>query len=330
MRLTLRFDMRHPDLKANRSGLYAAMIDICEWADGLGFDEVFIGEHHAAEDGYIPQPIVLASAVAARTKNIKLHISAMLVTMYHPLHLAEMLSVLDIVSNGRARITAGMGYRPHEFEMFGIDMKKRLRVYLDNLEVLRQAWTGEPFEFQGHTVQVTPMPVQKGGPKVFIGGSTEQSAERAAKMGYDYMPPHPSLYEVYKAELAKLGKPVTRELPNQQPYFLYVTDNPARDWEVVGPSILFGINTYAKWAAERGAGATLYATQDDLTNLKKDPLYQVITPNDCVALAKSLEPNGELHFQPLFGGLDPAITWKSLKLFEKEVLPRLRSEGLRP
>jgi hypothetical protein len=330
MRLTLRFDMRQPDPAADRAALYRAMIDICEWADGLGFEEVFIGEHHGAEDGYIPQPIVLASAVASRTRQIKLHISALLVTMHHPLQLAESLAVLDQVSNGRLRITAGMGYRPHEFEMFGVDITKKLRIYLDTIAVLQKAWTGEPFEFEGRTVRVTPTPVQKPGPKIIMGGSVEAAAVRAAKLGFDFMPGHPALFESYKQELARLGKPAPPPLPNQGPNFLFVTDDPDRDWPIVGPHVLYTTNSYAQWATERGSGSTLYRLLDDIAQLRTQDIFQVVTSEGCVAYAKSLEPHGELQFQPLFGGLDPALAWRSLKMFERDVLPRLRAEGLRP
>lgn len=329
MRLSLRFDMRQPDPRASIAGQYRAAIDQCVWADRLGFETVYIGEHHGAEDGYIPSSMLLMSAIASRTSNIELHLSALLLTMHHPLRLAEDLAVLDVVSNGRVTITAGMGYRPHEFEMFGVDMKKRLKIYLDAMDVLRSAWTGEPFSFEGRTVRITPKPVQQGGPKIIMGGSTEASAERAARMGLDYMPGHPGLYEKFREECRKVGRPEPKPHPNIGPNFLFVTDDPERDWPIVGPHVLYTTNSYAQWAAERGTGATLYQLLENIEELKKQPLFQVVTPEQCIAYAKSLGPEGELNFQPLFGGLDPDLAWKSLRLFETAVLPRLRAEGLR-
>jgi hypothetical protein len=330
MRLTLRFDMRRPGNDPELASSYAAMIDMCVWADGLGFEEVFVGEHHGAEDSYIPAPIVLLSAVAARTKSIKIHVSALLVTMYNPLRLAEDLAVLDIISNGRLRMTAGMGYRPHEFEMFGVDFKTRLKTYLENIDVLQKAWTGEPFDYKGQTVRISPRPIQRPGPKIIMGGSTDKAAQRAARMGFDFMPGFPPHYELFKNELRALGKPEPAPLPNQAPNFLFITHDPERDWPLVAPSLLHGTNTYAKWATERGTGSTLYKTLESVAALQSNPIFQVVTPQQCMAFAKSLEPHGELQFQPLFGGLDPQLAWRSLKLFEQEVVPLLRREGLRP
>ncbi len=329
MRMTLRFDLRHPD-PSRKGELYQSALDICSWADALGFEEVFVGEHHSAEDGYVPSPIVVASGVAARTKRMKIHLSALLVTFYHPLKLAEDLAVLDIVSNGRLRMTCGMGYRPLEFDMFGVDITKRLKIYLEKIRILEKAWTGEPFEFEGKSVRVMPTPLQRPGPQIIMGGSTEASAERAARLGYYYMPGYPPHFEFYKEALRKLGKPEPAPLPNQGPNFLYLTEDPERDWPIVGPYALYTMNSYAKWNEERGVGATMYSTLEDLEAAKKNPIFQFVTPEQCVAYAKSLEPHGELTFQPLFGGMPPELAWRSLKLFEKEALPRLRTAGLRP
>jgi hypothetical protein len=249
---------------------------MCVWADDLGFEEVFVGEHHAAEDSYVPSPITLLSAVAARTKQIKVHVSALLVTMYNPLRLAEDLAVLDIISNGRLRMTAGMGYRPHEFEMFGVDFKTRLKTYLENIDVLQKAWTGEPFEYQGRTVRVSPRPVQRPGPKIIMGGSTDKAAARAARMGFDFMPGFPPHYELYKAALRELGKPEPAPLPNQAPNFLYVTHDPERDWELLAPAVLHGTNTYAQWATERGTGSTMYQNLESVAQLKANPIFQAV------------------------------------------------------
>jgi alkanesulfonate monooxygenase SsuD/methylene tetrahydromethanopterin reductase-like flavin-dependent oxidoreductase (luciferase family) len=329
MRISMRFDLRHPPQGADKVTLYRAMLDICEWGDALGFEEVFIGEHHSAEDGYIPSPVIGAAGIAARTKQIKIHLSALIVTFYEPIKLAEDLAVLDILSGGRLRMTLGMGYRPHEFEMFGVDREKRLKIYLDSIRLLEQAWTGQPFEHNGHTVKISPTPVQKPGPQINMGGSTEKAIQRAARMGYPLMPGYPPHYEIYKAELAKLGKPEPPPLPNQGPNFLYVTDDPDRDWPIVGPYAIYTMNSYARWGAERGTGATMYDNEETLETARRNPIFQFVTPEQCVEYAKTLEPHGELTFQPLFGGLPPELAWKSLRLFETKTIPLLKAAGLR-
>ena len=328
MELNLRYDMNSPSFGAPHPVMYRTAIAQSQWADKLGFKQVFLAEHHGAQDGYCPSPIVMAASILGATENIIAHLSALIVTMHDPLRLAEDLAVLDNLSNGRVWITAGMGYRPHEFEMFGLDISKRLALQTRALETLRKAWTGEPFEFEGRTVRVTPKPVQKEGLKIYMGGSTEKSAIRAAKGGYQYFPGYPDLFNIYKAEREKCGFPPPETQMRTAASFLYVSDNPERDWPLVAPHVAYATNLYANWATERGVGDTLYKPAETVEALKAMPNIKVLTPEDCFAYLQSLPDNTSINFHALLGGLDPELSWKSLRLFESDVLPRLRNAGM--
>src|SRR5580693_8071659 len=115
MELHLRYDMNSPPFGAPHPVLYRTAIEQAAWADRLGFHSVYLAEHHGAEHGYCPSPMIHAASILGVTEQIKVHLSALVVTMHDPLRLAEDLSVLDNLSNGRIMLTAGMGYRPHEF-----------------------------------------------------------------------------------------------------------------------------------------------------------------------------------------------------------------------
>ncbi|HYE50724.1 MAG TPA: LLM class flavin-dependent oxidoreductase [Azospirillaceae bacterium] len=328
MELNLRYDMNSPPFGAPHPALYRTAIEQAAWADRLGFNQVFLAEHHGAEHGYCPSSMVLAGAVFGATRDILVHLSALVVTLHDPLRLAEDLSVLDNISNGRIVFTAGMGYRPHEFEMFGRDITKRLAIMNETMAVLKQAWTGEPFEYRGRTVRVTPKPVQPGGPKVYMGGSTDKSALRAAREGYQYFPGHPDLFEIYRAEREKCGFPPPEPLLKPGASFLYVSDDPDRDWPLLAPHIAYATNTYAEWAKERGTGETRYAEATSEEALRAMPNIKVLTPDACVDYIRGLGPQSQVTFHALLGGLDPELSWKSLRLFEREVHPRLVAEGL--
>lgn len=328
MQLNLRYDMNRPEWGASHPDLYRAAIDQSVWADGLGFTQVFLAEHHGAEGGYCPSSMVLAGAVLGATRNIVAHLSALVVTLHDPLRLAEDLAVLDNLSNGRIWFTAGMGYRPHEFEMFGLDIGKRLALMNTALDTCRKAWTGEPFEYQGRTVRVTPAPVTPGGPKIYMGGSTDKSAIRAGKNGYQYFPGHPDLFKIYEEERAKAGFPPPEPQMKPAASFLYVSDDPDRDWPLVAPHVAYATNTYAEWAKERGVGDTRYKAAETVEALKAMPNIKVLDPDQCFQYLKELGRGTAVTFHALLGGLDPEISWRGLKLFEKDVLPRLRAEGL--
>jgi alkanesulfonate monooxygenase SsuD/methylene tetrahydromethanopterin reductase-like flavin-dependent oxidoreductase (luciferase family) len=329
MRFALRFDMRAPSIGAPASQLYPASVDMAGFADEHGFDVVYLAEHHGADDGYCPAPIVQASAMAARSSRMRLHFSALIAVLHNPLRLAEDLAVLDLISNGRVEATLGLGYRPHEYAMFDVEKSKRVSILEHTIGVLDQAWTGEPFDYKGQTVVIRPTPVQKPRPPLYIGGSSEASARRAARLGDNYLPATPGLLEIYQDERRKLGLPVPPPPPPRGPLFLFVTEDPERDWPIVYPHVQYTSNSNFEWAKERGVGATPYPPVTTLEAMKEAKEFAVVTPDQCLELALALGKDSELVFQPLMGGLAPELGFRSLELFASEVLPKLVAAGYR-
>src|SRR5690349_18375772 len=97
----LRFDMRAPEIGASTADLYSAATDMCEWAENHGALAAVLCEHHGSHDGYLPSPLILASAIAARTKRLPITIAALLLPFYDTVRLAEDMAVLDLISKGR-------------------------------------------------------------------------------------------------------------------------------------------------------------------------------------------------------------------------------------
>jgi alkanesulfonate monooxygenase SsuD/methylene tetrahydromethanopterin reductase-like flavin-dependent oxidoreductase (luciferase family) len=319
MKLTMSFDMRTPDFGTEPVKLYQAALDQCEWADKLGFETISFMEHHATTDGYLPSPIVMAAAAAGRTKQTLIEISVMVLTLYHPLRAAEDLAVLDLASNGRLRLVVGAGYREAEFVQFGLEMKKRPSLMERGIETLKNAWTGEPFEFEGRTVRILPRPAQRPRPQIAMGGSSKPAAERAARIADDFHGA-PQLHEVFAKSLTARGKPVPLSTRLPMAYFLlYVSKNPSDAWQKIGPHALHVNNEYARW--QEGTESPSFYKATSVAELRNSWVCKVVTPEECVEMARR---DGGLFVQPLFGGLDPAISWESLHLIEREVLPRLR------
>jgi hypothetical protein len=149
-------------------------------------------------------------------------------------------------------------------------------------------------------------------------------------MGFRYLPATPALNDIFNEACLKLGRVPPPPPPKTGPNFLYISHDPDRDWPLVAPHVAYATNSYAQWALERrGGGATTYVPIQTMDELKASPIFKVVTPEACVAYAKTLGQDGQLSLHPLFGGLPPDIAWRSLDLFEKEVLPRLEREGLR-
>lgn len=317
----LRYDLRRPGFaRASHADLYRACLEQCAWADTRGVSAVALSEHHGVDDGYLPSPLVLAGAIAARTENLLISISALLAPLHDPLRVAEDLAVLDIMSRGRVSIVAGLGYRDEEFEMFGVDRGKRGRILEENLRVMLQAWTGEPFEYRGRTVRVTPVPHTKPHPLVLAGGSTEPAARRAARLRLPMMPAtdDPELAAIYEQACRDEGWDGGFMLRPGGTKYVHIAEDPDKAWAEVGPHMLHDATTYASWqpAGQHSVVTTSASTIDEL---KAGDVYKVVTPDECVELAR----HGPLILHPLVGGLDPELGWSSLELFDTRVRPRL-------
>src|SRR5918996_5694458 len=156
-------------------------------AEASGFDSCFFGEHHQDADGFLPSPLIVATAVAARTKSLKVGTSVILLPLHHPVHLAEDVITLDLVSKGRVVLGVGIGYQPSDFNAFAVPMEERLARFEESVEILKLCWAGEPFSFRGkhytlEEVRVTPRPYQKPGPPLWIGASVPAAARRAGRI----------------------------------------------------------------------------------------------------------------------------------------------------
>ena len=176
LRFGYGFDMRNPPAWHRPwADLYAETIEFIEHIEALGFEGVWLAEHHGIDDGYMPSPIVFGAGVATRTKKVRISQGVGLEPHYHPVRLAEDLAVLDILSNGRAEFAMGIGYLGFEADAYGWDRKKRGRISDEVMEIVRRLWQGETLNYQGEFFQLkgarcTPLPVQAGGIPMFVGG----------------------------------------------------------------------------------------------------------------------------------------------------------------
>lgn len=168
-RFVIRFDFRAPDFGAPTAELYPAAVEMAAWADRLDVEAIVLSEHHAADDGYLSAPLALAGALLGATTRAPVSIQALLVPLHDPVRLAEDIGALDLVSRGRLSVVAGLGYRPEEYELFGVPWKGRGALMEEKLRVMVQAWTGEPFEYRGTTVRVTPRPFSRPHPSCSSG-----------------------------------------------------------------------------------------------------------------------------------------------------------------
>lgn len=168
LRFGLVYDFRNPaQWEKPWPEVYAALLDQIAFAERLGFDSIWLTEHHLAGDGYAPSPVPLMAAIAARTTRVEISTDIMILPLYHPVRLAEDLATIDILSDGRVMAGFGMGYRDAEYELFGQARRQRVRRTEEGIEVLRRSWADGPANFEGRFFQLRDanvMPNRSSGP----------------------------------------------------------------------------------------------------------------------------------------------------------------------
>ena len=319
----LRYDFRNPTFAGtSMADRYAAALDMAAWADGLGAISISVSEHHGSTDGYLPSPIPMLAAMAARTTQVRLMVAALIAPFHDPLRLAEDLVVLDNLSRGRVDVVVAGGYVHEEFAMLGVPMSERGKRVTEAVATLRAAFSGEPFEFRGRTVQVTPAPFRTGGPALILGGSSKPAAERAARIGDGFLPSDASVWPYYVDEVVRLGRPDPGPCPVGDTVTVALAEDAELGWEQMAPYFMHEMNAYGVWQAQDDL-ANPYRTVADLDELRASGNYRVVTTEEMIEEQKA-SPFPFVMFHPLCGGMPIDLAWASLRLFEDQVLPALR------
>lgn len=316
----MRFDFRNPEIaETTMADRYAAALDMAEWADRLGCAVITVSEHHGSPDGYLPSPIPMLAAMAARTTNVRFLIAALIAPFHDPLRIAEDMITLDILSRGRVDLIVAGGYVHEEFAMFDVPMGERGKRVTEMVTTLKAAFAGEPFEHRGRTVRVTPAPFRPGGPSLLLGGSSEPAARRAARIADGFIPSVPEIWDFYRDEVQLLGRADPGPSPIGANEVVALADDPDAGWEMMAPFFLHEMNAYGRWQAQDDVAAP-YHSVAGIDELRATGQYRVVTPEQFVTEMKAAPfPFAQLH--PLCGGMPPELAWSSLRLFEHEVMP---------
>ena len=326
---SLRFDMRAPESGAPLRELYSAALEMAAWAEGKGCVSLQVSEHHASPDGYLPAPLVLASALAARTEALPIQVAALLLPLHDPIELAERMSVLDAISGGRVSYVLALGYRPEEYAMFGVDHASRGSRMDLCLGALQRALAGESFEFEGRPVRVTPTPQTPGTPLLLLGGGSKAAVRRAARFGLGMITQggDASLEAYYREQCAEAGTTPGMFIhpPAGTVTSGFVAEDPDRGWAELGPYLLHDAKMYASWFAGASSSSATHSVAESVDALRaEEGAYRIFTPAEA---ADYVTRNGLFLAQPLCGGLPPDLAWPSLELLVSDVLPRVRAAG---
>ncbi len=312
------FDMRTaPEIGASGPSMYGPAFEMIAYADAHGIGHVNFPEHHGSDDGYVPTPVLMATAAAARTRRISVVVGALVLPLHDPVDVAEQIAVLDLISGGRSYVVLAAGYAHSEFKAFGKSIHDRAKLMDHGLDVIMRALAGERFSDGEREVFVRPLPASKP-PKVLIGGGVPATARRAAHHGLGMWTLNTSNIPLYEAECRKLNKTPGLVVPPST--LVHVAEDPDAAWEQIAPHVAYTASRYAALSSDPSVSSSPWHGIGSIESVKASGIIKVVTVEQCIELAKH---SGPMKVQPLIGGLAPEIGWKSLELFATKVVPAI-------
>ncbi len=311
---------------------FQAALEEIVYGESLGFDSVWMEEHHGIHNHYWPSPLMILAGFATRTSRIWLGTDIAILPLYQPVRAAEDMALLDLMSGGRAIFGAAIGYRPPEFELYGLSMDDRGARFVEILQIMRALWTQEHVEFSGRFFQVKgtieprpPSPIP-----IWLGGWGPLGLKRAAELADAWVPgPTANLQKLLEAQAqyhghlrargvdpASVPRPLTREV--------VIADTSERAWELAERHVL------VNYRDEYGGGwkHPLIGREDatpinQLEALGKDR-FIVGSPDECITrLRRFVDTFGVDHLicRLYFPGMPHEHIMQELKLLAEEVFP---------
>ena len=329
-----------PDLDGPINEFYQSMFSQMEEMDRLGYDHIWVTEHHfALYGGTLPHPPTFMSAIARTTKNIRLGVAINVLPLHNPIDVAESYAMVDVISNGRLDFGVGKGSEAHEYKKAGINQQEATGRMYEGVEVIRQAWSDKPVNFSGEffkyqNVPVFPKPIQRPHPSIWVGcARSEDSFRWAGENGFHLMTlPYlyreqgvlPGFVKTYRSALAKAGHDFTQtEVLGK--FHIYVSSSLEQAIEEAAP-YLANYSIVHKAADPDRQERGLMVVRDPKVQLAEgfviagDPQRCIDTIQKWREEVGLTAISGTFHF----GGMPQEMAMKNIRLFAERVMPELK------
>jgi alkanesulfonate monooxygenase SsuD/methylene tetrahydromethanopterin reductase-like flavin-dependent oxidoreductase (luciferase family) len=324
MRVGVYSDLRNPPGWERPWGdLYAQALDRIAWCEEAGFDSAWLTEHHMYEDGYLPQPLTFAAAVACRTSRIRIGTGILLAPLRPAIDIAEQAAIVDILSNGRLELGLGAGYQPREFEAFGVDMQQRLGFLEQRARDVYELWA---------TGRVTPPPLQDPVP-LWIGVTGPRGAQMAGTLGAGLLWLRGDLLAPYRDGLAR-GNHNASSARMGGLVNVVLSLDPERTWAALAPFALYQAESYRRYTVEgTDAEEAVSMKPLDASRLRSPgpamhpPFFDVVTPSEAFdridAWLGGL-PVSDVFFWDSVAGMPESFVDEHLGLLASQLIPLIR------
>lgn len=341
----------HPDPKTEpypHQGVHERVTREVLEAEQLGFDGVWIAEHHFSNRyGILPDPFSYLSYLAAKTSVIKLGAAVMVVPLHHPLRIVENAAFVDILSNGRFQLGMGSGYRPYEFEGLGISYEERRAIQAEAIPLILDGFHKKQVKADGKYFnfdvtgewEIFPQPVQQPHPPFYMGAGTNESIATAARNGFGLMQSTLPNVQVIADHIAHYRKNMA-EAPaplDQNPAFgdvdvcrmAFVAPTDAKAKELSEQGITQHMKSFMAGGGKTGGYLGDVSDKSGDEQFAYDNLMDGTilhgSPDTVLRKIEEFKAVGTtslmLHYPPYYG---PERTLEMLRLFAKEVLPHVQ------
>lgn len=331
------FHLMEQPYERSEAEIYDNHIEQIITADNLGFDAVWLTEHHFSSKPYVPDvegeycvsasPFAMACAVARLTKRVRIGSAVKILPLEHPLRTAEDVAMADILSKGRINFGAGLGYRKYEFDGLDIRVEEKGARFQEALKIIIGAWTTEEFSYSGDFWQVprltlVPRPVQIPHPPVWIATrlGTREQIDFAIKHGYRLMcawAPVNELRATYdlmkqiQNERGIDGEPA--DFSCLRHVFVGETDAEAEKLGEKYVEYYMKSTTQFRPIGDHERGQMIFGGP-------KSVIDKLIRLRDTTGVSN-------LICWMNFGGMEQEMVFRSMKLFASEVMPAFRSSS---
>ena len=343
MDVGLLFSFRNPVFnRVEWTQTYKAELDLAVAAEGMGYDHVWLSEHHFVDDGYSPALLPIAAAIAARTTSIRIGTYVLLLPLHNPVRIAEDVATVDVISGGRFDLGMGLGYRPGEFSGMGVPSSERAARFQEALPFIQRLLAGETASLEGRfntfeEVRITPPPVQQPFP-IWVGARGDKALDRAARLGCHLA----SIGAIGHREkyLDALDRHGRKEADHHvgQLMVCYVAESNEQAWEDCAEPLHHTVREYQAWAEESGD-----QTGDGVAEMAVPSPAEIRAAQGCEIFGRSAmigdpltvceglrsyyneTPGSHFVLMMALPGADPLRTRKSMALFAEHVMPELRA-----
>ncbi len=358
MKFGLFFLLQHPEWKSPEQ-IVGETLEQIEYAEELGYDGIWVAEHHFSRHGICGSPLQLLASAAVRTHRIRLGLAVAILPFNHPIHMAEQSAMLDILSQGRLDFGIGRGYLELEFKGFGLSMEDSTGLFRESLDIIRRAWAEETISHHGKhyrfdDLRIAPKPVQRPHPPIYVASVSPPSLTWSAQNGFPIMStgitPWADLKRLrrhYQDELTRHGfdGSLYADCPLQRQVFLAETTEEAR--ALAAPALEWGNRTAAHAGTSAQAGQYTpeydYYKQVDRVRQERaatrfneaawadlETAPMVGDPAEVLRRVRVVQEALDLGYLMTwmnFGGIDHQETRRSMKLFAREVMPHFRARA---